>query len=223
VKIHIQFTPVLTAAFFCVGIWYAFWLFAFRPVPTQTAIAAIPPTVTRLVALDETVRIIKEPSLFALPSGNGFSGSFLADRIDLRLSLEKPSSPERFLPHETSVAPGINRSLLTAETGLPQTALPAPGTSPQAAIRPVSGIQLFLSPELKPRMIQSNIAVTGLTETVRVTLTVRSDGTVEHAFFESPVTNNTALLGAIRNLQFTPAAEKTEGWIDIYTAQEEKP
>ena len=160
----------------------------------------------------------------SLPSDEGFSGRFLETRVDLRLSLEKPSSPVRYLPHENTPAPGINQTLLTVETALPQSALPIPGTTPSEPVRPVEGLQLFLSPELTPRAgntPQLNIASAGLPETVRVNLSVRTDGTVGHALFETPVTN-AALLSAVRQLHFKPAAEPTESWIDIRAAQEEK-
>lgn len=223
-KIRIQFTPRLTVALLCAAGWFALWLFAFRPAPFRQAVPPMNPEVIRLVTDDETLRKLKEPTLFALPSDTGFSGRFIEDRVNLRLTLEKPAAPVRYLSKENSAAPDVNRRLLTAETVLPEGTLPAPGTVPRTAVRPAAGIQLFLSPELKPRagdFPQFNIAASGLPETVRVNLAVRADGTVESAFFDAPVTNG-ALLSAARQLQFKPAKEKTEGWIDIRFAQEGK-
>lgn len=223
-KINIHLTPVLTVALLCAGGWFAFWIFAFRPAPGPSVVSAARPEFIRLVADGETLRKLKAPTLFALPSDEGFSGRFLETRVDLRLSLEKPSSPVRYLPHENAPAPGINQTLLMAETALPQSALPIPGATPDESIRPVAGSQLFLSPELKLRAgntPQLNIAVAGLPETVRVNLSVRPDGTVGHALFETPITN-AALLSAVRQLHFKPAAEPTESWIDIRVVQEEK-
>jgi len=224
VKIRVQFTPVLTAALLCAAGWFTLWLFAFRPAPLLPVMPTIHPKVTRLVVEDEALRKLKTPTLFALPSDLGFSGRFVEDQVNLSLTLEKPAAPARYLPKENSAAPAVNRALLTAETVIPQGALPAPGTAPRSAIRPAVGTQLFLSPELKLRASeppQLNIAAYGLPETVRVNLAVRADGTVEQAFFDTPVTN-AALLGAVRQLQFKPSKEKTEGWIDLRFAQEGK-
>lgn len=223
-KITIQFTPALTAALLCAAVWFAFWMLAFRPVPLRPPIPSVHPEATRLVTDDETMRKLKAPTLFALPSGEGFSGQFLETRVDLRLTLEKPASPVRFLAQENIAAPGVNQALLTSETDIPPGALPAPGSAPRTEIRPAEGTLLFLSPELKLRAaetLQLNIPGKGLPETVRVNLTVRPDGTVEHALFDTPATN-AVLLSAVRQLRFKPAAEKTEGWIDIRFAQEGK-
>jgi hypothetical protein len=177
-----------------------------------------------LVADDEALRKMNPPTLFALPSDTGFSGRFIENQVNLRLTLEKPADPISYLPIENRAAPDVNSTLLSAETVLPQGALPAPGTAPRLALRPAAGAQLFLSPELKPRagdLPPFNVMASGLPETVRANLAVRADGTVEYVFFDTPVTN-TALLSAIRQLQFKPSKEKTEGWIDIRFAQEGK-
>jgi hypothetical protein len=234
VKIRVQFTPELTAALLCAGGWLILWLFAFRPAPLHPAIPSPHPEVTRLVTDDETLRKLKTPTLFALPSDDGFSGRFpeddgfsgrfLDNQVNLNLTLEKTNSPARYLSPEKSAAPGVDRSLLMTKTALPKSELTAPGTSPRPAIRPVAGTRLFLSPELKLRTEdpqQLNVVSSGLPETIRVHLAVRSDGTVEYAFLETPVTN-TALLSAVRQLQFKPARGKTEGWMDIRFTQEEK-
>ena len=224
-KITVQLTPALTAALLCSAVWFSFWMLAFRPAVLRPPIPSVHPEATRLVTDDETLRKLKAPTLFALPSGEGFSGQFLENRVDLRLTLEKSSSPVRFLAPENIAAPGVNRALLTSETALPPGALPAPeSAAPRTEPRLAEGTRLFLSPELKLRAaetLQMNIAGKGLPETVRINLTVRPDGTVEHALFDSPATN-AFLLSAVRQLRFKPAAEKTEGWIDIRFAQEGK-
>ena len=199
-------------------------MFAFQPAPLRPPIPSVHPEATRLVTDDETMRKLKAPTLFALPSGEGFSGQFLENRVDLHLTLEKPSSPVRFLAQENIAAPGVNQALLTSESAFPLGALPAPESAPRTEIRPAEGTRLFLSPELKLRAeetLQLNIPGKGLPETIRINLTVRPDGTVEHALFDTPATN-AGLLSAVRQLRFKPAAEKTEGWIDIRFAQEGK-
>ena len=223
-KIRIQFTPALTVAILCAAGWFTLWLFAFRPAPLRPAMPSLHPEVIRLVANDEPLRKLKTPTLFALPAVAGFSGRFVENQVNLRLTLEKPATPVRYMPKENHAAPDVNRTLLTAETVLPLGTLSVPGTASRPAIRPAAGTQLFLSPELNPRASEPprlNIAASGLPETIRVNLAVRADGTVESAFFDAPVTN-TALLSAIRQLQFKPSKEKKEGWIDIRFAQEGK-
>lgn len=223
-NVRIQLTPALTGALFCATAWLAFWLFAFRPAPPGPARTVSHPEFTRLIADNATLDKLKTPTLFALPSTEGFSGPFLENRIDLHLTLEKTNSPARYLSPEKVATSSIDRSQLMEETALPQGVLPAPGTAPRTAILPAVETQLFLSPELKPRAGDTpklSGASAGMSGTLRVNLTIRADGTVEYVFFETPVTN-TALLSAIRQLRFKPAAERTESWIDIRFAQEGK-
>ncbi len=223
-KIRIQFTPASAGALLCAIAWFAFWLFALRPAVPSPVITASQPEFTRLIADDATLDKLKAPTLFALPSTEGFSGLFLENVIDLHPALEKTNSPIRYLSPEKVVTPGVDRSYLMEETTLPHGALPAPGAAPRTAISPVAETQLFLSPELKLRagdMPQLGVASSGMYGTLRVNLTVRTDGTVEYVFFETPVTN-TALLSAIRQLRFKPASERTESWIEIRFAQEGK-
>lgn len=223
-KIRIQLTPALAGALLCTIAWFAFWLLAFRPALPEPVITASHPEFIRLIADDATLDKLKTPTLFALPSTEGFSGRFLENRIDLHPALEKTNSPIRYLSPEKIGSPGVDRSQLMEETALPQGVLPAPGAAPRTAIQPATETQLFFSPELKPRagdIPQLGAASSGMYGTLRVNLTVRTDGTVEYVFFETPVTN-TALLSAIRQLRFKPASERTESWIDIRFAQEGK-
>jgi len=224
VKIRFQLTPVLTAALICAAGWYAFWILSFRPAPSRQPIATARPKVTRLVMDNETLCKLRVPTRFALPSSEGFSGGFLGDRVDIRLSLEKPASPVRYLPQENAASPDTDLSLLTAGTIIPKNELPVPGTAPRQSPPPGATTQLFLSPELKPRAhdaLRLNIVAAGLPETIRVNLTVGPDGTVERALFENPAAG-IALLNAVRQLRFKPAAGPTEGWMDIHFTREGK-
>lgn len=217
-KTRIQFNPELILALGCAAGWFSLWLFALRPVAVRPQIASAGPEFIRLIADDETLNRLKAPTLFALPSIEGFSGEFLEKRIDLPLTLEKPSDPARYLPRTPPRAPAINPELLMEKTAVSQNPLPIPGDTPQAATPPAAATQLFLSPELSRRAegpLSLTISRTGLPDTLRVNLTVRADGTVESAFFEQPVTN-TALAGAIRTLRFKPGKQKTEGWMDVH-------
>jgi hypothetical protein len=222
VKLPVQFTPELTVAVLCAAGWFGFWLLAPHPAPPRQPVVSAPPEVIRLVADTEALNKLKAPTLFALPSAEGFSGQFLENRIELPLSLEKPASPIRYLPQESPVSPGLNETRLMDETSMPQSALPLPGVATRAPVPPPAEVRLFLSPELKARAGETpaiRIFSPELPETVRVNLTVREDGLVESAFFDTPVTN-VALLSAVRRLRFNPAAEKTEGRIDIRFPQE---
>jgi len=224
VKIRIQLTPVLTTALICAAGWYTFWLLSFRPAPSRPLIAIARPKVTRLVMDNETLRKLRVPTLFARPSIDGFSGDFLGDRVDIRLSLEKPASPIRYLPQENAIGPSANLTLLTTKAIIPKNELPVPGATPRQIPPPGATTQLFLSPELTPRAhdaLRINIVSAGLPETIRVNLTVGPDGTVERALFENPAAG-IALLNAVRQLHFKSASGPTEGWMDIHFTQEGK-
>lgn len=216
-KTCIQFTPETTLAILCATGWFALWLLVFQPKPVPPQIPVTDPEFIRLIADDETMNRLKAPTLFALPSIEGFSGKFLETRIDLPLTLEKPTDPARYLPRKKTPSPAINPALLMGKTAFSQRPLPVPDNTPSTRNPQPDAIQLFLSPELSRRSgrpLSLTVAKAGLPDTLRVNLTVRADGTVESAFFEEPVAN-TALAGAIRKLQFKPGKQKTEGWMDI--------
>lgn len=221
-KTRVQLTPELTIALLSATGWSVFCLLAFRPVPLHPVIRPAQPEVVRLIADEATLSRLKAPTLFALPSAEGFSGQFLENRVNIPLTLEQPSSPVRYLPIENSFVSGVPQTPLMEETAIPQSPLPVPGALPRTAVPPATGTRLFLSPELQTRagtIPPLYIARDALPETVRVHLAVRPDGMVDQAFFDTPVTN-TALLSAVRVLPFKPAKETTEGWIDIRFPQE---
>ncbi|MCU0857233.1 MAG: hypothetical protein MUC65_02370 [Pontiellaceae bacterium] len=224
-KTRLQLTPELAVASVCAAGWFSLWLFAFRPAPHQPPAESSYPEVIRLVTDNETLRKLSTPTLFALPSDEGFSGRFVEDKITEEQMPKKPNSPARYLSREIPETPNVDQVLLTCETRLPQSELPIPGTAiSRPAIPPVPEIQLFLSPELKSRAGEFpplKIASTDLPETLRVNLSVNPNGIIKHAFFETPVTN-AALLTAIRNLSFKPAEKQTDGWIEIRFAPKEK-
>lgn len=223
-KPRVQFTPALTAALICAAVWFIFWLLAFRPPPQHPAVSSVLPSVTRFTAESENARRLHLPELFALPAEQGFSGVFPETRIDLQPAIEKTSNPVNFLPRETATAPAIDIAALLAGTALPPGDLPAPGAAVTAApVLPVERLQLFLSPELQLRAGEALHldAEPGTPGTVRVYLTVRADGAVERALFETPLTN-TPLFSAVRKLRFKPAAWETGGWLDIRFVPEGK-
>lgn len=223
-RFRIQLTPELTAAVLCTAGWYLFWMAAFHPVPVHTTEpAAFPrPSVTLLDGMDPTLRQIRNPALFALPAQEGFSGDFLKSRIGMRLSLEKPVDPARYLERRSTAAPAIDSRFLTGGLRPPTAALPIPGATAPAARQSLQTTRIFFSPELAPRAEKNgtlNLPAAGLPESLRVHLTVREDGTVSHAFFETPVTLG-ALISAVRELRFAPDEKPATGWIDIRFVQE---
>jgi len=225
VKCRLQLTPSFAVAILCAAGWHMFWLLAFRPVPTRPELPSIRSSATYLAAGNQRLRELRRPDLFALPSSLGFSGPFPEKRVDLRLNLEKPASPVRFLARKTTASPVINRKLLLRDLDLPSNPLPIPDASPTVVIRaPPRKTELFFSPELKPRVhetIPFDFDSAGLPATLRVYLTVSADGSVQNAFFEKPITNS-SLVGAIKKLNFKPAEKDTLGWIDIRFPQEVK-
>ncbi len=216
-KPRIQFTPALTAALLCSFAWFALWLTAFRPGP-ETPIEPKPrPAVSIRPAIGKSQSPLQSPTLFALPSEKGFSGSFPEGQVDIDLSLEQPRQPEIYLPRQTAAAPAPDQTELIERISLPQNKLPAPGAAQTAVIRKPEPVTLFFSPELQPRAAETKIPANLEAPPVasaRIHLTVRPDGTVAHAFFETPM-EHPALLGAIRRLRFAPAPETTSGRLDI--------
>lgn len=221
-KNRVQFTPELTAALICAGGWILIWLLAFRPAQLQATDGASPRAeLSRLIIDEKILDKLKAPTLFALPSEEGFSGRFIEDQVVRRISQEKPSSPGRYLPMNPAVAPRLNPERLVEQALITKETLPLPGVEPQLAARIASETQLFFSPELKARAV--NFAPDALPildgqDSIRANLSIRADGTIATIFFETPVTN-AALLNAIRRLPFKPAKEPSEGWVDIRFAQ----
>ena len=203
-------------ALLCSVAWFALWLAAFRPIPESAAAPKPRPSITVVPANDDPLSRLRAPTFFALPSKEGFSGTFPEKRVNVHLSFEQPRQPEPYLTRQPSAATP-DQTKLIGRIPLPQSELPVPSATPTAVIRNPEKIAFFFSPELQPRAtgIEPPAEIESLPEaSVRIHLTVRSDGTVAHAFFETP-TEQPALLGAVRTLRFNPAPEKTAGWLDI--------
>ena len=200
----------------CSLAWFALWLSAFRPIPEPAPEPMPRPAVAICSATDETLSRLRAPTLFALPSKEGFSGTFPEKRVNVRLSPERLRQPETYLARQPGTA-APDQTTLIERIPFPQSELPAPGATPTAVIRRPETIVFFFSPELASRAteIKPPSEIESLPDaSVRIHLTVRPDGTVAHAFFETPMEQAT-LLSAVRKLRFTPAPEKTGGWLDI--------
>lgn len=217
-KSRIQFSPALTLAFLCSLAWFALWLSAFQPALEPPFQPVHLPPVALHPRPEGVLRTLQSPTLFARPSAEGFSGTFPENRVDLSLSLERPHQPETYLDRRPAAAPAPDRTQLMIETiPLPQSDLPAPGAPRTAVERRPERIELFFSAELQTRASETGPLkeIEDLsTASLRIHLTVRPDGTVAHAFFDTPA-EQPALLSAIRRIRFTPEAEETSGWLDI--------
>lgn len=214
---RLQITPVLIFAFACSVAWFAFWLLPFRPIPEPVFRQESRPPAAVCPAVDETLESLQAPTLFALPSEEGFSGTFPEKRINMALSVKQPHQPETYLARQTTAASAPDQTKLIERIPLPQSELPVPGATPTAVVRQPEKIAFFFSPELAARAaeIEPPTDIESLPgSSVRIRLTVRPDGSVAHAFFETPV-EQPALLGSVRKLRFAPAPEETAGWLDI--------
>ena len=231
-KLRLQFNPVFGAATVCALLWFAVWLVPFQPTHQREIIPPIRPVVRFWPAGAEAIREIRSPSLFALPSEQGFSGNFPESRINLlvptagdtpgtamnsRISPTDPSAQnESYLPRNPVAQTQPDPISLLETIPSLTTDLPLPNVRPASIIPQPDRISLFLSPELQARSDKApQLTIPGeLPASVRIHLSIRPDGTVDQALFESPVQND-ALAGAIRQLCFKPAAVRTEGWLEL--------
>lgn len=200
----------------CALAWFALWLTAFRPAPTSLFQPESPPRLILHPDINGSFAL-QNPTRFARPSQEGFSGTFPPERIPLRLALRQPHPPETYLSRPSAIAPAQNQPESIEAIPLPQSELPAPGAARTTLVRHPGRIELFFSPELQSRADCAEpfkeIEALSLV-TLRIHLTVRPDGTVAHALFETPA-EPPALLSAIRKIRFSPSPETTVGWLDI--------
>jgi len=201
----------------CSLAWFALWLTAFQPMPERPVESAPRPPAAFCPATDKTLHSLQAPTLFALPSKEGFSGTFPERQVNVELSLERPRQPDTYLSRQPAAAPAPDQTQLIESIPLPQNKLPAPRAIRTTVLRQPEPIALFFSPELQSRAAEIK-SINGIeilpVASVRIRLTVRPDGSVAHAFFEDPM-ENASLLSAIRQLRFSPATEESTGWLDI--------
>lgn len=224
-KNRFHFNPALAAAVLSAIIWFALWLMAFQPAPAPAVVVATHPALIFWPKGAETIRRLHSPTLFALPSKQGFSGTFPEDRVNLKIELNhRPEKPDLYL-HENPI-PRIRpeQPQLDDKIVLPYPPLPIPAIGQRLEIPHPNRVALFLSPELQNRTGESQqLDVSGdLPAAIRAYLVVEPDGTVSQVLFDKPVKNQT-LAGAIRRLQFAPALDTTSGWLEIRITPSEKP
>ncbi len=201
----------------CSVAWFAFWLSAFRPVPEPAPQPKFRLPAAICPATDPALNTLQSPTLFALPSEQGFSGTFPADQVNVRLSLEQPRRSETYLSRQPTSTPTPDQTQLFENIPRSESELPAPGGNRTPVLRNPKPIAFFFSPELASRAtgIKPPVEIESPSAaSVRIHLTVRPDGTVAHAFFERPA-EQAVLLISVRKLRFTPAPKETSGWLDI--------
>lgn len=227
-KFRLQLSPAFAGATACALLWFAVWLIPFRPAARGKMTPPVRPAVCLWPGGAETIREIRSPSRFALPSEQGFSGTFPAARINLlvpsagtemKSRINPPDNPAQdnsYLPRDPIARTQPDPISLLEKIPRLTTDLPMPTVLPASIIPQPPRIALFLSPELQTRSDEPpQLTVPGdLPTSVRIHLGIRPDGTVDQALFETPVQND-ALAGAIRRLRFKPDAGRTEGWLEL--------
>jgi len=221
VKIPPPGNRICWLAALCAIAWFALWLLAFHPVSGPAFCSPTRPAVAISPSPGAMLRSVQSPTLFAFPSKQGFSGTFPENRVSTHPMIERSRPPETYLSRRLVPAPAPDQTKLIEQVSLPQSELPAPGATQTEVVRRPGRMTLFCSPELLPRAngieLPGDLEILSSTS-IRIHLTVRPDGRVAHAFFESPA-RQPALLNAVRKLRFSPAAEKTEGRLDIRFTQ----
>ncbi len=229
-KHRLQLSPAFAGATACALLWFALWLIPFRPVPLRTMLSPTRPAATFCPAGAETIRELRSPTLFALPSEEGFSGTFPESHINLFVPtaghdvgdplpesrINPADSQYTYLPRAPFARPEPDQISLREALPRLKTDLPSPGACLSSAIPQPDRIALFLSPELQTRTNSPlQLKVSGeLPTSVRIHLSICPDGIVDQAIFETPVENET-LAGAIRQLRFKPASSRTDGWLEL--------
>lgn len=207
---------VILAAFLGAAGWFALWLLAFDPAPVTTAEPKPVPAAIRLLESKNIVRPIQSSRVFAAPSAEGFGQGFLGTRIEMRPILESPVASSHFLPRHTFETPPLDRSKLREQIITEKQNLPVPGAT-EKPVRPAPApVEFFFDPVLQPRVpvnLALDVTPAQQLQTFRIRLTIESNGRVSRAFFDTPAPQN--ILLAVRALQFKPAANVDEGWLEL--------
>lgn len=215
-KPDIQFTPEMKAALICTLLWFALWTLAFQPEPVREMLPPVETNAGLRTADARDIPRFSSPTLFALPSRQGFSDTFPEDRVNMTLQFESPDQPSYELPPGSFREGDPNPAPLYEAVAFPRTEEHLPGSFQiRPAIQP-GRVEYFFPPNLKNRLInQPDRNPPGeLPESVRVRLKVNADGIVERVFFETP-TQNQNLIAALMGLRFAPASEAAEGWVEL--------
>ncbi len=219
-KFRPQFSAAWIAALLTAGGWFLFWLTAFSPEPKQP-VPQPHSTALHLIPASRQPDHLLQPTLFARPSEQGFSGVFPDESIHLRLELERPGNPAVFLARAPQPPEPIVQSALMNPARLPQNALSVPGAPPRAIRPALQQHRIFLSSEL-PALADSgrlpDLNAENLPAALSMVLFLRADGTVERALLETPVDRPAPLLQVLRTLRFHPPQRPVQGRAELRLA-----
>jgi len=201
----------------CSLLWFVFWLTAFHPMEQPAALSPSRPAISLDPKTDEPLRTLQNPTFFALPSKEGFSGIFPENHVNISLTLERPKHPKMVLARQPGTAPVPDQTQLIKSVPLPSSQLSVPHQYRTIPMRQPDRIALFFSPNLPPciNSTESLQEIKPLSpSSTHIDLTVRPNGTVAHAFFETP-TDQPALRSRVYQLRFSPVPKEIHGWLDI--------
>lgn len=216
----LQITPARSAAAICTLLWFALWMLAFRPEPIHPAQSASRPNAALRPADPHIIPDFRNPSLFALPSRKGFSGTFPPVQINLALQFDTPRQSAIELPPGPIRKGDPAPSPLFKPVAFPEPKDHAPEASTLNPLVREDRIQFFFSPKLKARMsappeLELPEERPGERPTsIHIQLSVRPDGSVEQAFFDPPA-ESAELITAIKTLRFKPGPHPTAGRLEL--------
>ena len=216
-KTRLQSILIFAGALLCASAWFALWLTAFHPQPVPPPNQPVHPSLALYPAQLADAPHFTQPTLFALPVKEGFSGTFPESRVYLNLKPEHPQQPDFFLQQRPHSKPLRKQIRFIEPVSLPQSGqLTVPGVAQQTDSKPPTGLFLILSPKLQARTDRA-LQLKGsenLPAFVRIQLKVDPEGAVSQCFFETPLEND-ALARIIRALRFNPAPTETDGWLEL--------
>lgn len=174
----------------------------------------------------DAVRAIHSPVAFSLPSGMGFSRELRYNDVrNITSFSQRQTRSEAFLSPPLPVgyqSPGIDPLDLMISAG--RQPLSLPGMAPAATATPAAR-RVVLSQSLEERLVGSIDLPAPLYQPTeqawqaRATLSVSSQGLVEHVFLDAPlqpVELNTSVLRFLHGLRFKAGAA-TEGTIELFS------
>ncbi len=206
-----------------------------RTKPAAALVGAPVPPATSYLAGDgaklpmssASVRMVRSPVIFSLPSSLGFSRELLEQKVQTPRFVLRQNEPERFL----EVAPVQDEAGLDA-AGLMLTSTIAPSPAVPSNVfesptkKPASR-RVTLAPELKERVVGGVVLPTGLNQDTEkpweatASVSVSEDGFVEHVFLDRPLDPpalNAKVLQLMYGLRFKPGAP-IEGSVEIYSPE----
>ncbi len=194
------------------------------PTPPKTDYAASPASGEVDVS---TVRMIKSPAVFSLPSKLGFSGELAAHDVQNRKTVTPlPVRSEAFL--DIPYAAMVNGEALQPERLMISAADKTPRLPDAVAVaaqaRP-GAKRVQLAPELARRLMGGVVLPPDLNKPaeqpwmVHASITVSSQGAVEHVLLDKPLDSgslNQQVLQVLYNLRFKPGPV-LESSVEIYS------